>query len=288
MKTLDPMVLQRQKLEELNDLLIKENGVWTCRKCRKTYQNKFGLRRHAEHHVKSLLYSCTQCDLVFPRKSSLSSHNQANHRLKVERDSRNPTEKQKEAKLEVEKLLTKEGGDWRCQSCSKTFPLKHSLRLHAERHVRDLSFPCSRCSRNFPTRIRLRRHQWEKHRKPENKDGNIPDQEAINEPTETEKKELEDLHQQALKEVESLVVADSGGWKCKECSRTFSQRLNLLYHGETHVSGLYYPCSLCTKTFNTRSRLGRHRFENHKDKIRQYKKEPKAEVETILSASFIN
>ena len=72
----------------------------------------------------------------------------------------------------------------------------------------------------------------------------------------------------------------SGGWRCKECSRTFSQRVKLLYHVEIHVSGLYYPCNDCSKSFNTRSRLGQHRFDDHSDKARKYKKDRKEESNT--------
>ena len=269
---LDPNVLREQKLQEVKWLLSNENGIWTCRKCEKTFQTKCGLRKHSELHVKGLLYSCHRCEQIFHKKSSLNFHKQNVHRPIIEREK-----KQKLAKLEVEELLLREGAEeWRCKSCMKIFPLKHSLRLHAERHVSSLSFPCSRCSSNFPTRIRLRGHQWEKHRKlvrDESEEGE--------ELTEAEKNKLRDLHQEKLREVENLVIEDSGRWKCKECSKTFAKRVNLLYHAEAHVSGLYYPCGHCSKTFNTRSKLGRHRFDYHKDKARKYIKDLKGEPKDL-------
>jgi len=114
----------------------------------------------------------------------------------------------------------------------------------------------------------------EKHRRETNV-GNIGDvktAEPLIDPTEPEKNKLEDLHQQALKKVKKFAIEENGRWKCSECGKQFSARFNVLNHAEVHVSGLYYPCNNCTKTFNTRSRLAGHRFSQHQDKVKKHRK----------------
>ena len=143
---------------------------------------------------------------------------------------------------EVEKLIMKDNDLWRGKSCNKTFAQKQPVR---------------------------RRHSG-KHRQ-DAKVENIQDVSLI-EPTESEKKKLKDLHQQTLKELKNFAIEGDGCWKCKECSKTFLKRINVLYHAELHVSGLYYPCNHCTKNFNTRSRLAQHRYDSHQDKVKKYKK----------------
>ena len=145
--------------------------------------------------------------------------------------------------VEVEKLIMKDNNDlWRCKSRNKT--------------------------ESFTTRVGLRRHSG-KH-KQDAKLENIRDV-SLMEPTESEKAKLKDLHQQTLKELKNFVIEGDGCWKCKECGKTFSRRINALYHAEIHVSGLYYPCNHCTKNFNTRSRLARHKFDNHQDKVKKHR-----------------
>ena len=75
--------------------------------------------------------------------------------------------------------------------------------------------------------------------------------------------------QQKLQEVEELLIKENGGWKCKECGKIATARSSLRLHAETHVSGLSFPCNHCSKSFNTRGRLGRHRSENHQDKVKK-------------------
>ena len=84
--------------------------------------------------------------------------------------------------------------------------------------------------------------------------------------------ELKNLHQAKMKEVEKLLIKDSGRWKCRECGKTCLQRASLLHHAEIHVSGLFYPCNHCSKTFNTRNKLYTHRYAEHKDKVKKHRK----------------
>ena len=73
------------------------------------------------------------------------------------------------------------------------------------------------------------------------------------------KHEITDLQQQKLKEVEELLVEVNGGWKCKECKKTFPDRGRIRRHAEIHVSGLSYPCDHCSIILTNRASLHSHR-----------------------------
>ena len=113
-------------------------------------------------------WKCKICKKIFPDKSKLQRHSTAVHVSGEEKRSGNsPIEKldfQQQKLREVEELLKKDNGDWKCKECSKTFSLKGDLRKHAEMHVTGLSFPCTRCSKIFPTRSRLADHKYLNHR----------------------------------------------------------------------------------------------------------------------------
>ena len=71
--------LHRQKLQEVDQLMIRGNGVWRCRHCDKTFKNKKHLRRHAETHVSGLSFPCDHCSEYFITRARLYRHNVRNH-----------------------------------------------------------------------------------------------------------------------------------------------------------------------------------------------------------------
>ena len=48
-----------------------------------------------------------------------------------------------------------------------------------------------------------------------------------------------DLQVQKLKEVEQLLMKESGSWKCKECKKNSSLQI----HAEIHINGFSFPPS---------------------------------------------
>ena len=73
---------------------------------------------------------------------------------------------QQQKLAELEELMVKENGRWKCKECNRTNVKKPDLRRHAEIHViGGLSFPCDQCSERFPTRSRLKDHRGKKHKK---------------------------------------------------------------------------------------------------------------------------
>ena len=55
-------------------------------------------------------------------------------------------------------------------------------------------------------------------------------------------KERQIVHNEKLKEVETLLRKVGNNWKCKICDKTFRYRAEVRYHAEIHVEGLSYQC----------------------------------------------
>ena len=79
-----------------------------------------------------------------------------------------------------------------------------------------------------------------------------------------EKIPISDMSQVAAK-IEELSEKINGIWTCKWCGKTTTayHKKSLGYHIESHMEGLSYPCSQCSKVFSTRNSLSTH-LHNHK------------------------
>ena len=60
--------------EKFNELVVKENGLYHCTECQKTFKDKAMMRRHIETHMTGLSYDCHLCGQHFRSRNSLNSH----------------------------------------------------------------------------------------------------------------------------------------------------------------------------------------------------------------------
>ena len=273
--------LQQEKLKEVEDLLVAENGGWKCKDCSRIFSLKGNLRQHAEIHVSGLTFPCNHCSERFTTRMRLATHKKGNHRSKKNTKNRVEISQDKKSALqllklkEVEELLVKaKNGGWKCKRCKKIFRIRSTLRKHAEIHVSGLSFPCHDCSDIFTTRLRLARHKNVQHTN--NRETNIAtssstrlgnhgsntdnkkDTRNITEEVYFYSKTRKIIHNEKLKEVENLLVKVGDLWKCKACDKTLKQKTKLRIHAEIHVEGLSYQCKTCTKIFSTQNNLWSH------------------------------
>ena len=65
--------------------------------------------------------------------------------------------------LQIEQLLERKDGLWRCTICGKEARLKGNMKMHAETHIRGLSHICQTCSKSFSTRSSLKNHCYKAH-----------------------------------------------------------------------------------------------------------------------------
>lgn len=68
---------------------------------------------------------------------------------------------------------------------------------------------------------------------------------------------------------EYIEVCPDGSFNCTFCGKgtktgRFNDKGPIRIHIETHLEGLSYKCSICDKTFNTRSSVSMHKYRNHK------------------------
>ena len=67
--------------KNLNSMVEKINGIWTCKMCGKTnnINNKKDLRRHAETHIEGVSHPCNICGKSCRSGNNLRVHIQRNH-----------------------------------------------------------------------------------------------------------------------------------------------------------------------------------------------------------------
>ena len=63
-----------------------------------------------------------------------------------------------ELDLQIEEMIEKNEGMWKCKVCGKTSKSKHVIRCHAETHIKGLSHKCHLCNRMASTRPSLQMH----------------------------------------------------------------------------------------------------------------------------------
>ena len=60
--------------------------------------------------------------------------------------------------VQIDEMVEKNGGHWKCKVCGKISTQKHHIRYHAERHIGGMSHTCHFCTKIFPTRPNLQGH----------------------------------------------------------------------------------------------------------------------------------
>ena len=65
---------------KVKELIVKNDGQYTCKACGKLVKDSRNMRKHAETHIDGISYECNICDKRFRTKDSFKSHNYKNHR----------------------------------------------------------------------------------------------------------------------------------------------------------------------------------------------------------------
>ena len=72
---------KKDTYEEENDLVTTEKGVFICKACGKTGNDRSNMKRHAEIHIEGVSYACPSCDKTFKSCNSLNIHVSRFHKL---------------------------------------------------------------------------------------------------------------------------------------------------------------------------------------------------------------
>ena len=121
----------------------KNDEVFKCQICPKTFSNKYSLQKHAKVHEDSQRYVCLQCNKSFHKHHFLKSHIALEH----EKEGNN--------------------GKVTCPKCDKKFAYESQMKRHFSRHHANLkTYECSICNQVFNKWTDLRAHNSLKHPKP--------------------------------------------------------------------------------------------------------------------------
>ena len=71
--------------------------------------------------------------------------------------------KNHELDLQIERMIERSEGIWRCTHCNKSATKKEHIKIHAETHIDGVSHTCHICSKSVSTRNNLRQHITKQH-----------------------------------------------------------------------------------------------------------------------------
>ena len=60
--------------------------------------------------------------------------------------------------IQINEIIEKNEGEWRCKICGKTATNSYTIRAHSETHIKGMSYACHICSKTFSNRPGLNTH----------------------------------------------------------------------------------------------------------------------------------
>ena len=66
--------------QAVDELIIKDSDIWSCKTCGKTAKTNTQMRKHAEIHIEGLSFPCSFCDKTFRSRKTLCNHKQSQHK----------------------------------------------------------------------------------------------------------------------------------------------------------------------------------------------------------------
>ena len=68
--------------KQIEEILVKRNGVWTCKVCGKFANHKSKLKQHVETHIDGFSHPCGICGKSYRSRNVLRMHLSRDHRNK--------------------------------------------------------------------------------------------------------------------------------------------------------------------------------------------------------------
>ena len=95
-------------------------------------------------------------------KSIVRSNNSGNRKQRLESNSF-VFQSDINVKESVKNIISQDGEKWICNDCGKEARTKGNIELHAEIHIRGLTFHCDKCDKTFRSRNVLSNHRTKYH-----------------------------------------------------------------------------------------------------------------------------
>lgn len=242
----------RNRHERIQHIITK-GGAFKCDICSKTFRGKGNLKMHMVIHTGERLFSCSYCGANFSRYSSQRRHEQVIH---------------SNAPIQVI-----------CDVCSKTFSEKGYMKLHMRIHTGERSYSCSYCEAAFTQPGTRNRHERIQHLKTSDEfkcdictttfslKGNLKKHMVIHTGewpfacsycgAKFTQLGTKNKHER----IQHMKTSDE--FKCKLCSKTFSEKGNLKQHMVVHTGERPYTCSYCDATFTQVGSRNLHERTKH-------------------------
>lgn len=279
---------------------LSSHGQSRCKFCHDLFVSQ-NLNSHLKETHRKLIYSCTECDLVYYTCEKLETHIKSSHLglgdtstggsnrqcmmcLKNLRENEIISHKCKFSCLECSKVpcvhysylmsyreqVLNHAPLIHCIDCDYTTKRKEQLIGHVNReHLDYHPFTCNDCGTQFYTKLSLKTHIMQFH------------QDLKCQYCDFDFKNIKSLqnHRHACKSI-------TRPYDCDKCVASFYTLIELEKHKKVNHSEFVYPCSLCNKEFPNETTLKEHHARVHSGI--QYKKRRKIIECTICDISFKN
>jgi len=126
----------------------KEEKMFRCKECKKTFNRKHNLTKHERCHTGEKPYHCKHCDSKFRDSSNLTKHIKRLHSSGNKGSNSASSSGSYSGK-----------GDYRCELCERCFVTGELLHQHTQRYVGKKVFECRTCGKRFHLRTSLTRHE---------------------------------------------------------------------------------------------------------------------------------
>ncbi|XP_069601341.1 zinc finger protein 879-like [Ranitomeya imitator] len=192
----------------------KGEKLYSCSECEKCFTKKSQFVRHERIHTGEKPYSCSECGKSFTDKNNLIRHQRIHTGEKPYSCSvcgKCFTSKSKFVRHE--KIHTGQK-PFSCLECGKSFTYKWSLIAHQRIHTGEKPYSCSECRKCFTYKCNLISHQ--------------------------------------------IMHIEEKPYSCSECGKCFRNKSHLDKHKRIHTGEKPYSCSLCGKCFKNKSNFGKH------------------------------
>lgn len=155
----------KSQQREAEQSMVKSE-FYECFECKECFSKFRDLKRHSRNHTRKIKpYECNDCKVRFVYLKSFARHRRNKHPTRVFEceyctDAFATLPKLKQ---HLNNAHTNEVKTYKCDSCSKTFPLRFQLSCHQLKHLDVQPLSCSVCGESFTQRRMLKAHIRDKH-----------------------------------------------------------------------------------------------------------------------------
>ncbi|XP_035672122.1 zinc finger protein 567-like [Branchiostoma floridae] len=197
-----------------------------CDMCGKTFSTHQSMKLHRYTHTGEKPYVCQICHKHFRQAGTLKRHMVTHTGEQPHRCPHCPRHFSQRSSLTAHLRLHTDQSSFLCTQCGKSFKTERYMKRHMIYHTDRLPFSCELCDRRFRTRLNMRRHMLR-------------------------------IHLLATRKV----------CKCLTCGAEMQNPGALKNHMAVHNSGRKpyraYVCEICSRRFQQRSKLKKHKQEKH-------------------------